>query len=776
MMTSMHERGWGAVVAAMGLATGCILEDNPAFIGGEATETAGTVSDGTAGSTTDGPTGGTATTGVSETATDATGDETGDTGGPTYPDVGCSDPDECTVIHIGPAEGLCPHDEADPANTTCDFVGTYALRIAAGTAEAQGGFALIVMHPDVDEPAQFLGGVEIPGDTTVTAAPGVPRDMVEVYFGGEVDGTLRLIGDDVHLHDFTIVERAGAEHAFVTRLVVDEPGTETGGHLLENLSIASIRAEVVGTNSIVAPFDAVGPDTTVINNHFWGYFESQWRLQFATGSVFAHNTIIAYEDIGTEALFDARGADGIEISNNVIASLTQDEPVLVAVDDLSGSVTVVGNALEGFDSVFGAVATPGLIDADNTLGPLPAQSPHEPLLLADAPLTASPMGASIGRSLDGVALEGASDLLPGAFQVRSPVAGPRPSVVRVGDGSCGGERCDFERSDANEIQHAIWRTWPGGTVEIYPSDQPYAGPGIVSWPMTVRGMGSQPDDVTLRRVGEDPFLVRGDVWGGGSPAVVRVNRSLGAPSLVEMLTLEAGTGQIGLTHEGLGSAAPAGRHELRRLILRDDGTTAGAPATFAMYLGSEVVAHDILIHGDYATCVRFGPRSYEGSVTPATTTYVHHLTCRLTEPLADGTQSVFDVASVDGTIMADIVAELSDGGAVFRAQRRTSSDAGALAANPPTAFTAHSLMVRGHAVVYDDFDPLLAAIDVTALSAILVGDPMFVSVADSHLAPGAVGIDGGVNPTTLDGGLSLGTALDGVSRAGQPVDRGCYEQ
>jgi hypothetical protein len=257
---------------------------------------------------------------------------------------------------------------------------------------------------------------------------------------------------------------------------------------------------------------------------------------------------------------------------------------------------------------------------------------------------------------------------------------------------------------------------------------------------------------------------------------LRVNRSIGAPTLVQNLTIEVTSGERALTHEGRGDANLTGRHEVRRLILRDDGTTAGAPALQGMSLGTDVVAHDILIHGDFAACVRFGPRTGEGSSTPTTAAYVHHLTCRLTTPLSGSNGAVFEVANVDGVVIADIAAELADAGAIFRAQRRTSGDTGTFAIDTPDAFVAHSLVVRGHATVYDDFDPLDGTFTVTALAEPLGAAPFFVSDSDSHLAPLAVGIDDGVDPSTLDGQLSLGVSVDGVDRAGQSVDRGAYEQ
>jgi hypothetical protein len=354
---------------------------------------------------------------------------------------------------------------------------------------------------------------------------------------------------------------------------------------------------------------------------------------------------------------------------------------------------------------------------------------------------------------------------------------PRRSVITVGEAMCGGVPCDVTKSFDNELQRAVWSAWPGAVVEIYPSGTPYAGPVVVSWPVDLRGTGSQPDDVVIERDLEDEILTDSGLW-WGKDVVIDLTRSMSAPTVVEMLTVLAGTDEIGIYHEGRGSAILSGRHEIRRVILRDDGSVAGAPADIALYIGDDVVVHDVLIHGGYDTCVRFGPRSGDWAETPPTTAYVHHLTCRLTEPEPGTTTlAAFEVAAVTGAIMADVAVELGEPGPLFRAQRRSSGDDDPLVAiDPPLDFVAHSIVARGHDADFDGFSALDGSYTLVDVDALGVMEPLFVGPVDSHLEVGALGIDGGVDPVTLDPGLSLGVAVDGVDRSGVVPDRGGYEQ
>lgn len=766
---------WFHVTLCSLLASGCILEPNPEFMptandgstGGTDTDT-GTTS--TLPGTTVGPT--TMDPDTTAGTTDTTGDDTG--GGPT---AGCDDPLECTPYHVGPIEGSCTHEVDGVPTDECDWVGPYALRIAVATLEVEGGHGLVVMHDNNGVTASYVGGIDVPGDITIRAADGLSPNAVRV-FSQDSSGTLRLRGNDVHLEGFTVVCRSGGEWAIAVREDLDTQGTETGGHLIERMVMVASRPENVGSNSIEPVFQSIGPDTVIRNNHMWGYFEGTLDMRFATDGVFSHNTLLYYQRGGNPAI-DATQVDGLEISNNVFASLTGPEETLVAADDSTLGLVLVGNAAEGYANVLGGLETidPDVTYADNTNGPLELESPRNPLVLVDSTLSASAMGVASGTSLDGTDLGGATQRIPGAFQTRSVLSLPRRSVITVGDAMCGGTPCDVTKSFENELQRAVWSAWPGSVVEVYPSGTPYAGPLVVSWPIQLRGMGSQPDDVVIRRQFEDEILTNDGLW-WGKEAVIDLTRSMGDPTLVEMLTVEASADEIGIYHEGRGSAILSGLHEIRRVILRDDGSVAGDPADMALYIGDDVVVHDVLIHGGYDTCVRFGPRSWEGSETPPVTAYVHNLTCRLTEPSPGTTPlAAFEVASVDGVIMADIAVELSQPGPLFRAQRRTSGDTDPLvAADPPLDFVAQSIVAIGHDADFDGYTALDGAYTLVDVDTVGIMEPFFVGPVDSHLQDGALGIDGGVDPVTLDPGLSLGVALDGVDRSGQVPDRGCYEQ
>lgn len=766
----------GLLATGLVLLSGCILELNPAFVEG-GSGSSGTGPDTlTGGPTSNGPTSGVDTT--AGTAEGVTSDETGtDTGG-NPPGVGCDDPTTCTTYHIGPVEDSCPHEVDGVMTTACDFVGSYALRVAMSTLEFDDEGGLVVMHDNNGVAASYVGSVDVIGGTTLRAADGLDPGEVRV-FSQDTAGVLRLRGDSVHLQGFTVVCRAGGEHAITVREDLETQGTETGEHLIESLVMIGSRPENVGGNSIVPAFQSVGRDTVIRNNHIWGYFESALDLRFATDSVFSHNTVLYYQDIEDGAAIDATQVDRLEISNNVFAALTNPTPAVVSADDSTEELTIVGNVAEGFDVVLGGLepTTPGLTVADNTLGPLPMESPRNPFALSDADLAASAMGTVGGTSLDGVVLADAGDRLPGAYQARSPLSLPRRTVITLGEGTCGGQPCDITKTFDNELQRAVWSAWPGASVEVYPSATPYAGPAVISWPTDLRGMGTQPDEVVIRYVIEDDTLYGDGVW-AGKYTVLDLTRSMSEPTVVEMLTIEAGEDQNGIYHEGRGSANLVGRHVIRRVILRDDGAVAGAPADEALYIGNDVVVHDVLIDGGYDACVQFGPRSGTWSATPPTTAWVHHLTCRLTEPeISANPIEAFKIASVSDVVIADVVVDMVEPGPLFIAQRRSSGDTDPMVAlDVPLSFVAHSISARGFGALYDGFSDMDGMYTLTNVDTVGVMEPLFVGPLDLHLAAGAVGIDGGVDPSTLEPGLSLSVSVDGVDRTGQVPDRGAYEQ
>ncbi|MEM9456547.1 MAG: hypothetical protein AAGF11_20385 [Myxococcota bacterium] len=769
------------------LTGGCILEDNPAFVesassSGSATDTSATTAP-SGPSTADGPTEG-------PTDTNPTADSTGTTGDNPVP-IGCDDPKTCTTYHIGPNEDTCPHEADGRETSTCDFIGTDALHMAVTALTEGGEGGLVIMHPDQGgATASFAGSLDIPATTTIRAAEGVPPQAVRVY-SRDTPGTVRLRGNGIHLQGFTVVCREGGGWGIITLEDRDTKGSQTSHHLLETLSIVATRPENAGVNTTWSPIQSLGPHTTVRNTHISGYFEEGIDMRLASGSVLSHNTVLYYEapslEVTNGAMIDARLVDRLEISNNVFIALTSPFSALVAADQSTTELVIAGNAFEGVAAIVSGI-DPDSAEVSlegNTDGPLELESPMQPLVLADSTLAASTVGANGGISIDGVSVDTADPRRPGAYQLPSTLSTPRRREITVGEGMCGGTSCTIDKSVDNELQRAVWSAWPGSTVEIYPSATPYAGPVVISWPITLAGTSNDPQAAVIRRVIEDDQLAAEGLWEGKN-TVVDLLRRMSQPTVIERLTIEAGPDQIGIYHEGqyhenLLLAGPsrvtvANRHQIRRVVLRDAGTMAGALANMALYIGSDVVVHDVLINGGYDTCVRFGPRTSEGNATPVSTAYVHHLTCRLT--LAGGNEplAAFEVASVQEAIIADAVIELAEPGPLFRAQRRTSGDQGATAADLPLSFTASAIAARGFDTNFDGFAMANGTYTLTDVDTVGMMEPLFVSDSDSHLAPGALGIDSGVDPATLEPELALSEDLDGVDRTGLPIDRGCYEQ
>ena len=219
-------------------------------------------------------------------------------------------------------------------------------------------------------------------------------------------------------------------------------------------------------------------------------------------------------------------------------------------------------------------------------------------------------------------------------------------------------------------------------------------------------------------------------------------------------------------------------HEFRRI--RVESVNTGAGLDWAFYLGDRVHVQDVLIHGDFNTCIRFGMRRDEDDATPATTCRVVNMTCRLTGTGANAAESGLDVASVLDARFVNLVIEFPDSNvALFRAQRRGTGDTAATALDVPTSYIAHSITASDHATHSDGFDPVDGTYTETELDELAVGTQIFVSATDSHLDSGCAtcdALDRGVDPSSVDADLSAGVSLDGVDRAGMTIDRGCYEQ
>jgi hypothetical protein len=366
-------------------------------------------------------------------------------------------------------------------------------------------------------------------------------------------------------------------------------------------------------------------------------------------------------------------------------------------------------------------------------------------------------------SLDGVDLATAADVRPGAYQLPSALSLPRRTVVRVGAGDCGAAPCDVDASVDNEIQRALWSAWPGSVVEVYPAAAAYAGNAVIGWPVTLRGVGDDPEAIVLRSREEDPLLLDFDTWRHES--VLTVLRDLGGPVTVEGVTIvvdtETEADDHGLFVETNVSHPPSSPHSIRRVALETLGVGSGLVS--ALYLGHDVVVQDVLIRGAFEVCVRFGLRSEDYYEAAVSTSHVVNLTCRLT-------------GTVDGSIFADIAVELSEPAPLFRAQRRSSGDTGTTARDAPESFSVYALSARGQGETFDGFadgDGTYTLVDVETVAD---GDPFFASATDSTLVAGASAMDTGVDPSSTDSALEPGTSLDGVDRSGRAIDRGAYEQ
>ena len=413
------------------------------------------------------------------------------------------------------------------------------------------------------------------------------------------------------------------------------------------------------------------------------------------------------------------------------------------------------------------------------MGELEAESPRSPLILSDSGLTASSTGATAGVSLDGAELEGLEGRLPGAFQTRSQLSLPRRSVITVGENTCGGSDCDVNQGFENELQFAAHSAWRGSRIEIHPSGEPYAGPVVISWPTELVGVGANPEDVVIEPIFEDEFLEEYGLWFGTEFTIVDVIGGTTGGVKLENFTVAAGANDRGITHEGNDGENVSPPHEISRVILRDIGTLDDDEwASPALYLGDGVIAHDVLVQGEFRSCVRFGPRPYSSHETPESEAFVYNITCRLTKPLVDGnTLAAFEVASVDGGIIANAAIEMAQQGPLFRAQRRSSGDEDPVDADDkPIAFHAEAIAAEGHDVLFDGFTDADGTYTLVAVDAVISGEPFFVSATDSHLDPLAIALDSGIDPSMLNALLSLGTSLDGMDRTTAMPDRGCYEQ
>ncbi len=685
----------------------------------------------------------------------------------------------CPAIHIGPAPDTCPHRLPDDSQTTaCDFSGPSALLDASLAAPAEG--ARFILYDNLGTSARFTGQVHVPGNSWIGAAPGIrPENVVLASARAVANGVLHLSGNNVHVDGLSIIALDGNENALSSWPTASSSTGATGGHLVERVIVFMLDQEVVGTNNFGAPL-ALGDDCTVRNSYFRGYIELRIQAKGRRNLRLVHNTFVQYQ-ANNGGLLDATGSNGFVFANNVVLTLAQPEPVLIQADLATTNLVVSGNAAEGFGGLITGYnpGDPFTKVQDNFAGEVELESPLVPHFLSDSTQRIAGPISGEGMSLDGVDIRGKSDVRPGAFQKPSTRRLPRRMTLTVGRESCGTGACDIQADEvAQEIQVAVWSSWPGGEIQVFPSASPYAGFAVIGWPVTLRGMGTAEDQVILQNGYEDALLAEFNVFDRHDATIV-VLMNLQEPVTVKDLSLRIDTTISGddravYTEDRV---ANIGRplHRFERLKLSTTGTAAGAATAF--YLGCRSLVQDTLIYGGFQTCVRFGPRRSETYATPASDAKVVNLSCRLVGTGSLAPKSFFDVAKVNGAAIVNVAAESITPVPLLRAQRRSSGDTGAQALDLPVSFQVHALSAKNVSVQFDGFDEtsgtytlnLVEMLDPTAL--------LFAGPASSYLSPASSALDSGIDPHGVDESLALGTSLNGVDRSqSSGVDRGCYEQ
>ncbi|MBW2734844.1 MAG: right-handed parallel beta-helix repeat-containing protein [Deltaproteobacteria bacterium] len=669
-------------------------------------------------------------------------------------------------VHVGMSAEGCPHLNAlGQQITACDYAGTTA--VVAATAAISTGGARILIHDDGGQIAHYVGCVSLPAMSWIGAAEGVPAERVLLECGSGRSGAIQLTGDGSRVERLSIfVAVDGGAAISAWNIDVDaatEPPTSgiSAGHLIENVRAFAV-VERVDSNGIKGSV-YLGAQSTVRNCYFSGFFQENIGLRAAHGSRVINNSFVTFE--GEPFRVDAQGVRGLIFANNVVVSPAAMGGDLMQASAETEALSVVDNVFEGVGApVVGLEAnTTGHVISGNHLGLASLESPLSPRILADANYPAGTVIPGEGRSLDGVSLAGRHDILPGAFQERSAHSGRR-MVVRVGE-SCGAASCDFTPTDANELQRAVWSVWPGGVVEVYPAAGAYAGQAIIAWPLTLRGMGTDPAQVVLDFAPEPSWWQLGKLWDRLS-ATLAVQGGISSVT-IENLTVVAGQNSIGLWVED----CVDGLHHVTRL--RVLSTVGGATHKHGMLLGDGVLAQDTLISGDFASCVRFGPRPFDTRAPGRSTSSLVNLSCQLAT-IVSPPEAAFDVGNVLDALFINVAVEADAPIALFRAQRRSAGDTGITASDPPLSFRVEGLTMRGVGTTFDGFDDASGTYTLVRLQTVAAGAPFFA--ADGSMVTGSLAIDAGVNPATIDSSLKAGVSVNGVSRSDRLVDHGAFEQ
>ena len=628
------------------------------------------------------------------------------------------------VFHIGPAQTRCPHDGID----TCDFVG--ATPFGPADLAAADEPAHFILYDDAGLPATYEEPFEVAHPRWISAAEGVPAENVRLLCGSSQWGALWIRADRSKVERLTILVDGGCVYGINAwggyidgdGDYVSEARTASQENLIDSVHLHAGQPEVLGSNSI-SGFVRLGSRTTLRNSFATGFWEGGVNL-LGQEQVHILNNTFMQSDVFSG--FDLRGSRDVVIANNVAISLSRSASRFVTADGSTRDALIVGNRLERYDMV-AADLPRGSIAEGNTIGELPLEAPLVPMFLSDATATTSARVPGEGVSLDGVDVDGRVDILPGAFQVRSQMSGPRRTVIKVGETDCGGP-CDVTADAEDEIQAAARRTWPGGTIEVYPSASTYAGNVVVAWPLTIRGMGSTPDEVVLESREEDADDEQLNRWTHDS--LITVLDSTLERFALENVTLrvntDAAADERALWVEGAGTAAPLDRFELRRVVVDTAGTGSGLDE--AMLLGTNVLIQDVAIDGRFDRCIRMGARRDSRYEPQTTASLVVNVSCNLT----GSPSAVFDVAGVDGAVFANVAVELENPAPVFRAHRRSQSDSGTYADDQPVDLFVTATTVRNASTLYDGINPANAGLVVDVFE---TTDQLFVGAGGSDDGP-----------------------------------------
>ncbi len=668
-------------------------------------------------------------------------------------------------LHIGATPSSCTRPgSVGSLRTDCDFSGLDGLRAAVAVVRNEPHHLLLYSD---GQPVQFRGPFDLPADTHLSAAGGVDRSLIEVYAegnGSRPTRCIRLTGPNVQIRNLSLIIRNSCDY------ILDDRNS-FGGHLIENVVGYASGPEVVGTNGTLFPFN-LGSNSLVRNSFFYGYFEADALMQAQTQWI--GNTFVFFQDNGLAI----RGTDHVVVTDNVFVWLSPISGALIAMGASTSSVTVQGNLAEGPDQ---AVSGLDMTDSsnrirDNLLAPAELLTPVEPRFLFDSGQRGLADIPRSGVSIDGVVLDGRTGLRPGAFQVDAPQGLPRSSVVRVGErGGCGTNPCDVLQDEDNEIQRAVWKSWGGSTIEIYPAAEAYAGNAVTSWGLQIRGMGASPTEVVLQSKDEDIRLLEHGSW--PHQAILTHTRMTREPITVENLSFrvdsEQSTNEYAIRIESGGPRPTQGINRLRRLVVDSTGADPGFAA--ALLLGTNTVLQDTLVHGPFGACVRLGDvRSSSNSRTTPNTVHVVNVTCRLEDTLENPVSAVFQVASTTGSQFANIAVDVDAPVPFFQAQRRPQGDMGVRAADRPNDFVAIAVSARGHGSLFDGFDTNDGTYTVNIDS---INDPFFAGPTNSRLADPVA--HPGIDPLTLGTPIAPGISLNGILRTeplGGGIDRGAYEQ